>query len=265
VLPARQAPGRGAGLGPIRFLALALLAVALPLALVTTNVRVAFNTAQLYDYSLRRYDAPALTGVPMQELRRANRELIRYFNDDRPLLFLTVQDARGERVPLFTPEETAHLADVKALLRRVYRVQEGALAYVLVAVVAVFVWAREASIRQLAWAVLASAALCLAAVAAVGVGAVLGFEGLWASFHSLLFSNDLWRLDITRHHLIQMFPEAFWFDMVMLIGAATAAQMAVLALAAGAYLLLAQRRALGEASASAPLALGRRAKESPVP
>ncbi len=263
VLYPRRAPRRGTGLVPLRLVALALLVVALPIALLTTNIRVAYNTPQLYDYAVRRYDAPALSGVSEQELRRANRELVRYFNDERPLLSLTVRDGRGEPVPLFTPEETAHLADVKALLRRLYRVQEGALAYVLVAVVAIFVWAREASVRQLAWAVLASAALTLAVVVGIAAGAILGFEDLWGQLHVLLFDNETWRFDITRHRLVQMFPEAFWFDMVMLIGAATGGELALMALAAGAYLWR-SRRLSEKAPLPTPLALDHQAKRSPT-
>jgi integral membrane protein (TIGR01906 family) len=244
-------PGQEVTFGPIRFVALALLAVALPLALLTTNIRVAFNTPQLYDYAVRRYDASALSSIPQGELLRANRELIRYFHDQRPFLFVTVRDGQGRLVSLFTPEETVHLADVKALLRHLYRVQEGALAYVLVAVVAVFVWAQEGSVRQLAWTVLGSTALCVAIVAGVAVAATVGFDVFWSALHNLLFTNDLWRLDVTRHHLIQMFPEAFWFDTVMLIGGATGAQMAILALGAGAYLVLAPREPKGVATTAA--------------
>ncbi len=261
---AQQVPGREVTLGPIRLVALILLAVALPLALLTTNIRVAFSTPHLYDYAVRRYDASSLSGVPQGELLRANRELISYFQDQRPFLFVTVRDSQGRLVSLFTPEETVHLADVKALLRRLNRVQEGALVYALVAVVAVFIWAREGSLRQLAWTVLGSAALCLAVVTGVGLAAMVGFEGFWSAIHELLFTNDLWQLDITRHHLIQMFPEAFWFEMVMLIGGATGAQMAILAMGAGAYLLLAPREPR-EVAITASLEVKPQVKGRPAP
>lgn len=231
-MPPAHPPGRG----PIHLLALCLFLIALPIALLTANIRVAFNAPSLYDYSVRKYDAPALAGVPKEELLRANRELIRYFNDDRTVFSLMVRDGQGNIVPLFSPQETAHLADVKALLRRLYAVQEGALAYVLMFVVGVVVWAREISVRQLAWAIMASTALTILIAGLIAVTALVGFDSAWAALHQALFNNDLWRLDPTRHHLVQMFPEEFWLEMVLLIGLATAVQMLVLALAAGAFL-----------------------------
>jgi len=219
-----------------------LFAVALPLLAVTTGIRVLFSLPQVYDYSVTRYDAPAITGIPESELKRANRELARYFTDDRPLLELEVTDAQGQRGPLFTPEETAHLADVKALLRRLYAVHLGLLAYVLVYVVAVYVWAREGSLRELAHAVLWSAGATYAALAALVALAIGGFEAFWERLHTLLFRNDLWRLDPARHRLIQMFPEDFWFQMVVLVVVGTLALVSLLALLAIGYLWLGHRQ-----------------------
>ncbi len=232
-----QPPGAFAGghPGPLRSVATALFVVALPVLLFTTGIRLLFSLPAVYDYSVSHFDAPSQTGIPEPELRRANRELVRYFNDDRALFQLEVTDERGRAAPLFTPEETAHLADVKALLRRVYAVQMGALVYVLVYVVAVYVWAREGRARELAADVLWSAGATYALLGAVGVAALTGFGRFWERVHTVLFDDELWRLDPARHHLIQMFPEEFWFQMVALLVGGTLALMGLLALLALLY------------------------------
>jgi integral membrane protein (TIGR01906 family) len=76
-----------------------------------------------------------------------------------------------------------------------------------------------------------------------GLIAVSGFDGAWTQFHVVAFSNDLWQLDPDTDHLIQMFPEAFWFDVTALIVAATIAQAALLAGLSGIYLFVTRERA----------------------
>jgi integral membrane protein (TIGR01906 family) len=237
-----HAPRWGGRPGPLRFAATLLFVVALPVLTVTTGIRVLFSLPQVYDYSIEHFDAASLTGIPESELKRANRELVRYFADDRRLLQLEVTDATGQQVPLFTPVETAHLADVKALLRWVNAVQVASLAYVLAYVVLVYVWAREGSVRDLAGAVVWSAVATYALLGAAGAMALAGFDAFWERLHQALFRNDLWRLDPARHHLIQMFPEEFWFQMVALVVGGTLALMTVLAGLSLAYLWLARPR-----------------------
>ena len=40
-------------------------------------------------------------------------------------------------------------------------------------------------------------------------------------FHLISFSNDLWQLDPSRHYLIAMFPQNFFFDATVAIAIAT--------------------------------------------
>ena len=221
----------------LRQVATALFVFCIPLLLITTNVRWAANEHRLYEYSFERYNAEATTGVTRSDLDYAARDLIRYFNDDRPTI-RTLVTQNGQLVPLYTERETAHLHDVKNLFGTVFAVQEASLAFVLVYVVGVFVWAREAPFRMLARAVLGASLLSLALLVAASVGAVVGFDSLWAKFHVLAFTNDLWQLDPNTDHLIQMFPQGFWFDATLLVAGLTAVEaLALLALSA-AYLRL---------------------------
>jgi integral membrane protein (TIGR01906 family) len=158
----------------------------------------------------------------------------------------------GELVPLFSEKEVLHMVDVKDLFRWLFLTQEVTLAFVAVYMVAVFVWAREASLRILAKQVLIGLGVLLGVVLAVGVFAVIGFEDLWRQFHLLSFSNDLWELDPRTDRLIQMFPVDFWQESTFILAAITAAEMAVLAALSTAYLL---RRGGGRAEPARPQAL----------
>jgi integral membrane protein (TIGR01906 family) len=225
----------------LRSLALFLFVVALPVTLVATNVRFAADEGRLYDYGFDKYDVEARTGFPEEEISRVGQELRRYFNNDEETIHVLVEEG-GREVSFFNDRETAHLRDVKDLFQITFGVQELSIAYVFTYVVGVFIWAREGSLRRLAIQVLAGSLVAITVILALGAVALLGFERAFEEFHFVAFSNDLWRLDPRTDHLIQMFPEDFWFDATMLVGLLTLAEAAVLALASGLYLGLTRRR-----------------------
>ena len=225
----------------LRSLALFLFVVALPVTLVTTNVRFAADEGRLYDYGFDKYDVESRTGFPEEEISRVGQELRRYFNNDEETIHVLVEEG-GREVSFFNDRETAHLRDVKDLFQIAFGVQELSIAYVFTYVVGVFIWAREGSLRRLAIQVLAGSLVAITVILALGAVALLGFDRAFEEFHFIAFSNDLWRLDPRTDHLIQMFPEDFWFDATMLVGLLTLAEAAVLALASGLYLGLTRRR-----------------------
>ncbi|MBI1886116.1 MAG: TIGR01906 family membrane protein [Chloroflexi bacterium] len=230
-------------LSAIRSTSWALFIIAIPVLLITSNIRIAANEPRVYDYSVGRYDAAEVAGIPEGELKRANRELIRYFNDDEQrTIRVVVKDDLGRDVSLFTPRETAHLADVKALFQKVFFVQLAALIYVMVFVVAVFLWAREAPLQALATALARSTLVTVALAFGVGIGALVGFDRLWNQFHVFAFANDFWQLDPSRHHLIQMFPRDFWLDLTLFIGLGTLIETLLIAGLAIAYLYFTRPR-----------------------
>jgi integral membrane protein (TIGR01906 family) len=225
----------------LRNLATFIFIVALPVALVTSNVRFAANEGRLYEYGFDRYDAEARTGIDRDELSRAGRELREYFNNDEETVSIRVIED-GREVSLFNDRETAHLRDVKDLFQLTFRVQEVTLVIVLVYVAGVFVWARERPLRSLARQTLAASLLVGAVIVALAIVAVTGFDRAFEEFHVISFNNDLWKLDPRTDHLIQMFPEDFWFDATMFVGLLTLVEAGLLALVAGAYLFFSGRR-----------------------
>ena len=222
-------------LGLFRQIAALLFIVALPVALVTTSVRVAVNEPRLYEYATDHYNTTATTGIERSELLRASGELRDYFNNGEESIFVLVQKDGGPK-KLFSPRETAHLRDVKTLMQASFRVQEAAVLFVLAYIVFVFVWAKEGSFRSLAKQILTSGLVTLVVVGALGVVAVSGFEGAFNQFHVIAFDNDFWRLNPARDHLIQMFPEAFWQDVSIWVGLASLTEMGVLSALAAIYL-----------------------------
>jgi integral membrane protein (TIGR01906 family) len=234
-------------LGFVRHVAALLFVIALPIALVTTNVRIVVNEPRVYEYAADHYDTPVTTGIPRDELLRASGELRDYFNsdDDEPI-FVRVQKA-GAPISLFNRRETAHLQDVRTLFQASFRVQEAAVIFALAYVVTVFLWAREGSLRALATQIVISGLLSLAVIGVVGAVAVAGFDQAFDWFHRIAFDNDLWKLDSTRDHLIQMFPEDFWRDVSLWVGIGTLVELMALAVVAAGYLGLTRQSAVTHA------------------
>jgi integral membrane protein (TIGR01906 family) len=228
-------------------LAAVLFAVALPVALVGTNVRLLFTTPPLYDFALREYDLPAVTGVPRIELERAMAEIRDYFTNDQSLLRITITDESGRTNPLFTPREVIHMRDVKHLVGAIFTAQVLALLYIGVYVALRLLVERGRGWIGLARLTRASVLGSLALALAFGVTAMLGFDRLFTRFHELSFSNEFWQLDPDHHRLVQMFPQDFWLvSTVMLAGLTIVELLALLALS-WSYL---QRRGRMDASAS---------------
>jgi integral membrane protein (TIGR01906 family) len=210
--------------------------LAIPLTLVTTNIRFAASEVRVYDYSIREYNAAAVARIPERELTDANRQLVSYFKADDPgPLHVVVTNTNGDEELLFNARETAHLADVRDLFQALFTVQALAVALTLGLAVVLLV---TSPVRVLAQALLYGSGFTIALVGATGALASLGFDDAWRQFHFLAFTNDLWQLDSATDHLIQMFPRDFWFDISLLIGAFTLFQALLVAGASGLYLFL---------------------------
>ena len=231
-----------------RWGATALFIVAVPLFLVLTNVRIATVEPRVHEYSFARYDAVETTGVDRIQLDRAAREIIRYFRNDEDTLAIRVT-VDGVEEPLFSPREVLHMRDVKDLIRFTFRVHEIAFVYIVAYVTAVFLWSRERPLARLARQSVTAGALTVALLGASAAGVLIGFDDLFRQFHLISFSNDFWQLNPARDHLIQMYPQGFWFAVTLAVGLISAAEGALLALLGYAYLAREERR---HAAANAP-------------
>jgi len=200
---------------------------------------MAVSEQRVYDYSVKTYDAAAVSSIPESELLQANGQIHRYLTtQDPPPLAIDVTNRRGVSGPLFTAKETAHMADVQNLVQTLFTVQVISAASTLTLAVLLLVLAGP---RALAIAALGGALLTGGVLALAGLAFTTGFDSAWTQFHVLAFSNDLWSLDPSKDHLIQMFPEAFWRDITAVLVFATLAEASLMAGGAATYLVLAGR------------------------
>jgi integral membrane protein (TIGR01906 family) len=153
-----------------------------------------------------------------------------------------VTNTNGQEESLFNARETAHLADVRDLFQGLFTVQVIALALTLGAATVLLA---SSPVRALAQALMYGSLYTVGLVAGVGALAALGFDDAWRQFHVFAFTNDLWELDPTTDHLIQMFPRDFWFDITLLLGVFTLLEALLLGCLSGAYLFLTRNQVEG--------------------
>ena len=114
----------------LRQAATAFFIMAVPVFLLTTNVRLAFDSLALYRFGFEQYDVTSTTGLSMDQLMDVATEIRDYFNSPDELLDVQVTLA-GEVRPLFNEREILHMRDVKGLVRAVHAVQALSGAYLL--------------------------------------------------------------------------------------------------------------------------------------
>lgn len=224
----------------VRALATALFILAIPLALIGTNVRFLANEGRVYTYAYDHYNAPARTGIARDQLMLAGQDLRDYFNNGDDLISVQVMQGNRE-ISLFNDRETQHLKDVKGVFLFVDHLQEIAIVYIMAYAVGVFVWARERPLHRLATHALTGGLLTIGIIVSLGLVALTGFDQAFEQFHHIAFSNNLWLLDPATDHLIQMFPEGFWYDITMFLGGLTLAEGALIAIASGVEMTVTRR------------------------
>ena len=192
--------------------------VALGLLLVTTTVRCAAESLLLYEALFERHSVSERTGITPEGLAHVGREVQAYFasGSDDPLLVEV--EVQGVPRTLFNENEVSHMADVKALFLRVYRVQWLSAA-LLVALTLLAAW----RLRRNAYLVIApwlrrGAALTAGVILVLGLLSVVAFRQVFIVFHYIGFPQGNWVFDPRTEYLVQVFPFGFWRDITLLIG-----------------------------------------------
>ena len=197
-----------------------LFVAAIPVLLITSNVRVAFNSVAVYEFGFERHDVPRRTGLSDEQLSDAAAQIRNYFSSDDELLDLRVKVGQ-ESVALFSQREIIHMRDVKELVDLTYRVQEGAFLFMFLFITLGFLFRGSDFAGHLRKLLIQGSVTTAALVAAIGLVSLVAFGPLFRLFHQLSFSNDFWQLDPARDVLVQLFPFNFWLEATVLLALAS--------------------------------------------
>lgn len=142
----------------------------------------------------------------------------------------------GPGALLFTLDESQHMFDVRHVF---IGAEIAAVCALVILVILGRVVARRGAVALAALARDASLVAAVA-VAVLGFAAAFAFDSLFLAFHELFFpqGNFLFPPD---SNLIAMYPDQYWYETTIRIGAAFVAAMAVIAIGAAATLRRARR------------------------
>jgi integral membrane protein (TIGR01906 family) len=118
---------------------------------------------------------------------------------------------------LLNDREVAHMRDVRGVFAGFWLL---VLASVAVLVLAFRRGSAAAGARAATWRAVSGGARGLAiSLAIAGAVALLAFDAAFEVFHRLFFGAGTYTFDPRTDHLVQLFPEHFWSDTAIAVGA----------------------------------------------
>jgi integral membrane protein (TIGR01906 family) len=177
-------------------------------ALVIVAVAIVpFLTPAWLGFAQDRAEATAWTGWPAANVRAATDALV------GDLLFGQGDfDAVLDGELVLSERERAHMRDVRSLFQAFYVAAPVGGVVLVVAL-------RGARLRA-GWRAIRAGAFGLAAgLVAAGVVIAVAFDAAFAVFHGIFFSVGSWTFDPRTDRLVQLFPERFWVETTIGVGA----------------------------------------------
>ena len=196
------------GLG--QWIAAILTALATAVVIVAVAI-VPFLTPPWVDFDQGWAGAMGYTGFTHDELRTATDSILADLVVGPPDFDVTV---RG--VPVLNDRERAHMRDVRSVFAG-FAVLAGLAA---VGLVAAYVGARRLGHPERAWSAIRSGARGLmVGVVVAGFVAFFAFDAAFEVFHQLFFPGGTYTFNPATDRLVQLFPDAFWSETTMAVGA----------------------------------------------
>lgn len=171
---------------------------------------------RFYAYEYAKNNQAETIGMSNEDLMHATEVLLDYLNDTREDIVVEA-NVYGNQREVFNERETMHMVDVKVLC--MHAKTFGIVAFVLAVIVLAYIafQQKKACLLYYAYGFKISLCILLACITCISIYAIFDFYDFWMQFHYLFFDNDLFILDPNTSIMINMFPQSFFFDLVMLI------------------------------------------------
>jgi integral membrane protein (TIGR01906 family) len=191
------------------------LAILIPFLLVLLAIRLVMTPLFLQiEYQRAGFPEDAYGLTTAQRLEYAPYALD-YLIQNQPARFLS-DLTFPEGGTLFNAREIGHMRDVQQVTQWAF-----AAAWIGgAAALACGLWLARRNRRMLLNALRSGALLAIGLVAAIAISAVLAWDTFFTAFHGLFFAGGSWVFAYSDT-LIRLFPEQFWFDAAIVVGALT--------------------------------------------
>lgn len=184
-----------------------LVGIATGLVILALGI-IPFVSPVWVSFEQGRAHAEAWTGYSPGQLRQATDAILSDLVLGPPNFDVAVS---GE--PVLNARERAHMTDVR-------RVFGGLALLALASLVLLVVGQRLARGSAVFWrAVRSGAAVLAVGVLVVGLIGTFAFDATFDVFHRLFFPGGSYTFDPRTDRLVQLFPEQFWFESALALGA----------------------------------------------
>jgi len=215
-------------------LAVVIFVLAIPTFLVTSNVRLAFDSLSLYRYGFERYDVVQTTGLDIGQLMVVAQDIRDYFYSSQDLLDVKIYIGLEQR-NLFNQGEILHMKDVKKLVMLVHRVQELTMVYMAFYVALALLITKGRSADVVLGRVMKGSLVTVAIFVLAGLASLVGFDQIFNQFHVISFTSGTYTFDPRYNYLTRLFTEGFFMQATLFIAISVVVQAALLALIAWAF------------------------------
>jgi integral membrane protein (TIGR01906 family) len=202
---------------PLLRLAQLYLIVIFPVLLVLISARIVMTPGFL-EFEYNREGFPEdVYGLTREQRLYYGPFAVEYLLNDADISFLGDLEFPDGNA-LFNARELRHMRDVKLITQVAFAF---ALAAGVLALAAA-VYIRRLSRDRLRRSLISGALLTLGIVAAIIIVALVNWDFFFTGFHALFFEGGTWYF-LYSDTLIRLFPEQFWFDAALAVGAITVA------------------------------------------
>lgn len=199
-----------------------LIILLIPVFIILTAARfLATDPYLAFEYNKTSFPPDAFGFTQRQRFILASAN-IHYVRAHLPSDELAKQTLKG--VPVYSPREVAHMADVQAVFQTVLRAWWAAL--ILFLLMGLILW-QKGKRQELARAIQLGGLLTLGVILAIVLLAAFAWQIWFDNFHLIFFEPGSW-LFAYSDTLIRLFPLQFWIDATFTIS--------ILSLAAGILL-----------------------------
>ncbi len=191
-----------------------IITILVPAALTLTAVRLMMTPLFLqFEYNLPGFPAD-LYGFTKQDRLYWSRNALDYLLNSKGIDFLKNQQFEDGSL-VYNQRELHHMLDVKNAIRVVLFVWYISLA----GLVLIGVWAWRAGwVKEYRNSLARGGWLTVLLLVAILVLVLFAFGYFFVAFHNVFFQPGTWMFEYTDT-LIRLFPERFWRDIFLLVGA----------------------------------------------
>lgn len=186
------------------------------IVLVLSALQLTAFNLDFYKEQYAHRDTAEMIGVSDNDLLAVTQVLLDYTSGIREDMNVSVV-IDGVEQPYYNQREIDHMVDVRVLYLNVIQIRNILALFAVFNLSALFIYKRKLIVKELqfglTWVSIALGSLLLI----IGSFAVIDFDTFWTAFHKVFFSNDLWLLDPNTDRLINMVPEGFFIDLIVMI------------------------------------------------